>query len=79
MLFVPRTVAPQAANGLEDPLAESDGAYSTISAALAVAPSGASVIVRAGTYSERLTLTRSVRPDPDPNPNPNPSRVLTVP
>lgn len=51
----------KAANGLEDPLAESDGAYSTISAALAVAPSGASVVVRAGTYAERLTLTRSVR------------------
>ena len=51
----------KAANGLEDPLAESDGAYSTISAALAVAPSGATIVVRAGTYAERLTLPRSVR------------------
>ena len=55
-------VDPQkAANRLEDPLADSDGAYSTISAALAVAPSGAAIIVRAGTYAERLTLTRPVR------------------
>ena len=56
-------VDPQkAANGLLDPLAEPEGAYSTISSALAVAPADATVIVRPGTYAERgLTISRGVR------------------
>ena len=51
----------RAAAGLEDPLAEPTGAYSTISAAVAVAPSGATILVRPGTYTERVRLTRSVK------------------
>jgi len=48
----------KAAAGLEDPLAEPEGAFSTISAALAVAPAGSTVLVRAGTYTERVFVTR---------------------
>ena len=58
--------AKRAAAGLEDPLIETEGAYSTISAALAVAPSGAKVIVRPGLYMERLTITRPVSLLADP-------------
>mmetsp|Transcript_25037 Transcript_25037/g.54086 ORF Transcript_25037/g.54086 Transcript_25037/m.54086 type:complete len:304 (-) Transcript_25037:254-1165(-) len=54
-------VDPQkAANGLEDPLAEPIGAYNTISAALAVAPPGATILVRPGAYMEQLRVTRGV-------------------
>ena len=51
----------KAANGLEDPLAEPVGAYSTISAALAAAPAGATVVVRPGTYNERVFIRRPVK------------------
>jgi len=55
-------VDPQkAANGLEDPLVEPEGAFSTISAALAVAPSGATVIVRPGEYNERVFVRQPVQ------------------
>ena len=50
----------KAAAGLEDPLAEPVGAYSSISAALAAATSGATVIVRPGVYQERIKISRSV-------------------
>jgi len=46
--------------GLIDPLAEPVGAYSTISAAVAVAPSGATIIVRPGVYNERVTIARPI-------------------
>ena len=50
----------KATAGLEDSLVEPVGAYSTISAALAVAPSGATVLVEPGRYFERVTITRPV-------------------
>lgn len=54
-------VDPRKANaGLMDPLAEPVGAYSTISAAVAVAPSGATIIVRPGVYNERVTIIRPI-------------------
>lgn len=56
----------KASAGLEDPLVESEGAYATISSALAVAPSGAKIIVRPGTYRERLTISRAVSLQADP-------------
>jgi len=43
-----------------DALAEPYGAYSTISAALAVAPKGATVVVRPGLYAERVFLKSEV-------------------
>ena len=51
----------KAANGLEDPLAEPIGAYSTISAALAVAPRGATVLVKPGSYTERLIVRQPMK------------------
>ena len=50
----------KAARGLEDPLVEPDGAYSTISAALAVAPSGATITIMPGAYNERVRIVKSV-------------------
>lgn len=51
----------KAANGLDDPLSEPVGAYSTISAALSVAPADATIMVRPGAYVEQLMITRPVR------------------
>ena len=50
----------KAAAGLEDPLVEPVGAYSTINAALAAATSGATIIVKPGVYQERVKISRSV-------------------
>jgi hypothetical protein len=47
--------------GLTDPDSEPVGAYSTISAALSVAPRDATVIVRPGMYTEQVTITRPVK------------------
>ena len=50
----------KAAAGLEDPLVEPVGAYSTISAALAVAPAGATVVIKPGRYFERVTIRKPI-------------------
>ena len=52
-------VDPQkAARGLEDPLAETVGAYGSIGAAMSVAPSGSTIVLRPGMYHERITITK---------------------
>ena len=56
----------KAADGLEDPLVETEGAYSTISAALAVAPSGSTVLVKPGEYNERVIITKPLQLIADP-------------
>ena len=56
----------KAAAGLADPLAEPEGAFATIAAALAVAPSGATVVIRPGLYSEKIVVQRPVKMLADP-------------
>jgi len=51
----------RATAGLADPLIEPTGAFSSISAALAVAPAGAVVIVKPGIYMERIVVQRGVQ------------------
>ena len=50
----------KSANGLEDPIVEPEGAYSTISAALAVAPSKSTIVVKPGLYNERISIDKSI-------------------